>query len=336
MSTVLGDRQQPGVGRARPRAAGWTVADIPPQAGRRAIITGTGGLGYETALALAQAGAEVILAGRNAVKGAAAIRQIGAAAPGARITFEPLDLASLQSVADFAARIADAQAALDLLVNNAGVMTPPSRKVTADGFELQFGTNYLGHFALTARLLPLLRRGRQPRVVNVSSGAHRLFAAIHLEDLQWQRLYRPWRAYAQSKLALLMFALELQRRSDANGWGLMSNAAHPGYARTDLIANGPLSEGRVGIGERTSIFLQPWISQSAAAGALPTLFAAASPAAERGGYYGPVGFHELKGPPGPAVIGKQAKDTAVARRLWQVSEELAGLSWPDSDGLRAG
>jgi NAD(P)-dependent dehydrogenase (short-subunit alcohol dehydrogenase family) len=212
----------------------WTTA---------AVVTGaTGGLGYETALALAGAGATVVLTGRNDLKGRHALDGIRARFPDARIVYETLDLASLASVADFAGRFAAGHAALDILVNNAGVMALPTRQTTADGFEMQFGTNYLGHYALTARLLPWLRRGKQPRLVNLSSMAHRS-GAIDFDDLQGARAYRPWKAYSQSKLAMLIFALELQRRSDTAGWGVMSNAAHPGYARTDLMANGPGANG---------------------------------------------------------------------------------------------
>jgi len=218
--------------------AKWTTNDIPPQKGKLAIVTGTGGLGYETALALAAAGAETIVAGRNETKGRETIRKILALSPRAAVRFEKLDLADLASVAAFAGRMLAADRPIDILVNNAGVMTPPQRQSTVDGFELQFGTNYLGHFAMTARLLPLLR-GNGARVVQVSSGAHRMGGAIHFDDLQWERSYKPWAAYAQSKLAMVLFALELQRRSDANGWGIRSNAAHPGFARTELIANGP-------------------------------------------------------------------------------------------------
>ncbi len=302
----------------------WTVADIPPQAGKVAVVTGTGGLGYETALGLAGAGAEVIVAGRSEAKGREAIKRILAAFPRAQVRFDKLDLADLCSVAEFADRLLTADRAIDILVNNAGVMTPPKRKSTADGFELQFGTNYLGHFALTARLLPLLRKSRSPRVVNVSSGAHRIQAAIHFDDLQWERTYKPWPAYAQSKLAVLMFALELQRRSDANGWGLMSNAAHPGYARTDLIANGPGSDG---FQSRMMRLLQPLMSQSASEGALPTLFAATSPDARNSGYYGPGGLFEMKGATASAVISSQARDRDLARQLWEVSENLTNVSW---------
>jgi NAD(P)-dependent dehydrogenase (short-subunit alcohol dehydrogenase family) len=188
---------------------------------------------------------------------------------------------------------------------------------------MQFGTNYLGHYALTAHLLPQLRRGQNTRVVNLSSLAHRT-GAISFADLQSQRAYVPWRAYCQSKLAMLMFALELQRRSARNGWGIMSNAAHPGYARTELIPNGP---GTDSLSWRLGRYLQPFMSHSAAAGALPTLFAATSPAAEPGGYYGPDWFYELKGPPVPARIMPQARDTVVAEQLWDVSAMLTGVSF---------
>jgi len=316
----------------------FATRDIPSQQGRLAVITGaTGGLGYETALALAGAGAEVVLTGRNAEKGEAALKLIRAAQPRAKIRYADLDLASLASVGAFAARFSAGHDALDLLINNAGVMAPPTRHVTQDGFELQFGTNYLGHFALTAQLLPLLRRGRQARVVNVSSGAHRMRAAIHFDDLQWERRYRSWQAYAQSKLAMLMFAFELQRRSDAAGWGLMSNAAHPGYARTGLQSAGP-GLGRQGpsLVARLSEMVGPFASQSAAAGALPTLFAATSPGARPAGYYGPQGFVEMKGPVGAAIIGKKAQDTAAATRLWGVSEQLTGSRWPNVASRRGG
>jgi NAD(P)-dependent dehydrogenase (short-subunit alcohol dehydrogenase family) len=297
---------------------------IPPLNGKTAVITGaTGGLGYETALALAGAGAVVVLTGRNDAKGRNAIQRIRGQFPNAKVSYETLDLASLASVADFAKRLSTAQRSLDLLVNNAGVMAPPERQATADGFELQFGTNYLGHYALTAQLLPLLRHGNQPRVVNLSSLAHRV-GAINFADLQGARSYVPWKAYSQSKLAMLMFALELQRRSDAAGWGLMSNAAHPGYARTDLIANGP---GASGLLWQLNKFFQPYVSHSAAEGALPTLFAATSPEAKNAGYYGPNWFYELKGPPVPAKIMPRAKDAVLAAQLWDVSAALTGVSF---------
>ena len=299
----------------------WTAADIPSQNGRLAVVTGVGGLGFETGLALALAGCEVILAGRNPDKGTAAIAEIGTRVPGAAIRFELLDLASLESVRAFATRLQSQAPQLDILINNAGVMSLPSRRETADGFELQFGTNYLGHFALTLRLLPLLLQAAAPRVVCVSSLYHRR-GAIDFDDLQARRSYRPGRAYGQSKLAMLMFALELDRRAKAAGYDLISNAAHPGYARTELIPNGPGDKGAIQVVNR---LLQPYVSQSAADGALPTLFAATSPAARGGAYYGPDWFYELKGPPAEAFIAPQAKDQDVAGRLWATSETLTGL-----------
>src|SRR5258707_8963060 len=272
--------------------AGSAQAEIPSQLGRSAVVTGaTGGLGYETALALAKAGAEVPLPGRHDRKGQSAIEKISREVPDAKVKYESLDLASLASVADFAQRM-HSRKALDLLINNAGVMALPRRQTTADGFEMQFGTNYLGHYALTAQLLPLLRRAQQPRVVSRSSIAHRT-GFIQFSDLQGERFYSPWKAYNQSKLAMLMFALELQRRSDAAGWNLISNAAHPGWARTDLFTNGP----GAGLLAFASQLAAPLFSQSAESGALPTLFAATSPQAKGGGYYGPNGLNELKGPP---------------------------------------
>src|SRR5471030_2205544 len=284
----------------------WTTVDIPSQSGKRALVTGaTGGLGYETSLELAKAGAEVILTGRSEAKGRTALERIRREVPNARIRFEPIDLASLASISRATQRLLEEGEAIDLLVNNAGVMMLPKRETTADGFERQFGTNYLGHFALTAQLLPLLEKSVAPRVVNLSSIAHRR-GKIAFDNLQGERAYKAWPAYEQSKLAMLMFALELQRRSDAQGWGLMSNAAHPGFARTELIPNGP---GAKGVLWNISKLLQPLMSQSAAAGALPTLYAATSPDAKPSAYYGPNGFYELKGAPAPARIFAKARDT---------------------------
>jgi NAD(P)-dependent dehydrogenase (short-subunit alcohol dehydrogenase family) len=301
--------------------AGSAQAEIPSQLGKSAVVTGaTGGLGYETALALAKAGAEVILTGRDDRKGQSAIEKISREVPGAKVKCESLDLASLASIADFSQRM-HSRKSLDILLNNAGVMALPRRQTTADGFEMQFGTNYLGHFALTARLMPLLRRASGPRVVNVSSLAHRT-GFIDFDDLQGARVYSPWKAYGQSKLATLIFALELQRRSDAAGWNLTSNAAHPGFARTGLFASGP-----GGLLSLATDFAAPFFGQSAADGARPILFAATSPRAKPGAYYGPGGIGELRGAPAPALIMPQARDVATAARLWEVSEKLAGTSF---------
>ena len=298
---------------------------MPSQAGRRAIVTGTGGLGFETALELARAGASVVLAGRNRDAGERALARIAAAVPAAQIAFGLLDLADLASVAAFAAERAEAGAPIDILVNNAGVMAPPRRKTTKDGFELQFGTNFLGHFALTAQLLPLLRKSGAPRVVSLSSLAHRR-GRIGFDDLQGERRYRPWQAYSQSKLAMLLFALELQRRSDAGRWGLTSIAAHPGWAATELIAKGPASGGG-GLVALLAPLVAPLFSQSAAGGALPTLYAATAPDAQPGGYYGPDGFYEIRGAPAPARITGEGNDPAVAARLWDVATRLTGAAF---------
>jgi NAD(P)-dependent dehydrogenase (short-subunit alcohol dehydrogenase family) len=300
---------------------GSTQAEIPSQLGRTAVVTGaTRGLGYETALALARAGSEVILAGRDERKGRSALEKIGGEATAAKLSYEHLDLASLASVADFARRM-HARHSLDLLINNAGVMALPRRQTTADGFEMQFGTNYIGHFALTARLMPLLRRANRPRVVSVSSLAHRT-GFIDFNDLQGARLYSPWKAYGQSKLACLMFALELQRRSDAAGWNLTSNAAHPGFSRTNLFASGP-----GGLISFATDLAAPFFGHSAADGARPILFAATSPEAKPGKYYGPGGIGELRGTPAPALIMPQARDATAGARLWDVSEKLTGSSF---------
>ena len=302
----------------------WGLADIPKQDGRLAVVTGaTGGLGFETAQALTQAGAEVVLTGRDCEKGRVALERIRRVLPNATVRFEMLDLASLKSVRAFAARMAAQRMPLHLLINNAGVMAYPERRLTQDGFEAQLGTNHLGHFALTGLLLPLLRVAPGARVVNVSSLAHR-GGKIDFDNLQAERSYKAWPAYQQSKLANLLFTLELQRRSDAQGWGLMANAAHPGYARTDLIPNGPGSGGLQGL---LGNALRPWFSHSALDGALPTLFAATDPKAQPLGYYGPDGIFELKGAVAPAFVAARAKDEITARRLWEASEKLTGVKW---------
>jgi len=298
--------------------ARWTARDMPSQAGRSFVVTGAGGLGYETSLALALAGAEVIIAGRNADKGAEAVAKIKAAAPAAMIAFELLDLASLASIEAFAARLKAQRTSLDVLINNAAVMAPPKRQVTADGFELQLGTNYLGHFALTARLLPLLRAGRSPRVISVSSIAAR-DGFLDFDDLEAQKAYKPMGVYSQSKLANLMFAFELQRRSDAQHWGVTSIAAHPGVSRTELIPNSMGTLSGFGL---MRLFLGPILFQSAAHGAWPTLFAATAPDAQPGGFYGPRRMNELRGHPTEAKVPSLAADTTAAARLWSESERL--------------
>ena len=301
----------------------YSERDIPDLAGRTAVVTGaTGGLGFETARVLAEHGARVILAGRNADKGRNALGAIRAGAAHADIAFELVDLGSLASVAAFSDRLTSAGEPIDILVNNAGVMTPPTRQTTSDGFELQFGTNYLSHFALTARLLPLLRAAPNGRVVSLSSVAARQ-GKIDFSNLQSEP-YAPMVAYGQSKLACLMFAFELQRRSQANNWGITSIAAHPGVARTDLIVNGMGERSPAAFARRYLTFLFAPVPQAA----LPTLFAATAHDALPGTYYGPKGLLEVRGPVGVATTPAAALDLAVARRLWDESEKLSGVLFP--------
>ena len=301
----------------------YSERDIPDLSGRTAVVTGaTGGLGFETARMLAEHGARVILAGRNADKGRNALGAIRAGAAHADIAFELVDLGSLASVAAFSDRLTSAGEPIDILVNNAGVMTPPTRQTTSDGFELQFGTNYLSHFALTARLLPLLRAAPNARVVSLSSVAARQ-GKIDLSNLQSEP-YAPMVAYGQSKLACLMFAFELQRRSEANNWGVTSLAAHPGVARTDLIVNGMGADSPAAFARRHLTFLFAPVPQAA----LPTLFAATAADAVPGAYYGPKGLLEVRGQVGVATTPTAALDVAMARRLWDESEKLTGVPFP--------
>ena len=297
----------------------WTAKDIPSQAGKLAVVTGPTGLGYETGLELARAGAEVILAGRSVGPANESLNRIRAAVPGAKVRFERLDLADLASVKPFTDKLKAEGRKIDILVNNAGVMMPPKRLTTKDGFELQIGTNYLGHFALTAQLLPLLRGAR---VVSLSSIAARP-GVIQFDDLQSERRYSPSPSYAQSKLAMILFAHELQRQSTAHGWGITSIAAHPGVAATDLIDKGPGANSPMAMVVR----ILPFMRQPASRGALPTLYAATAPAAKGGEYYGPDGFLEFRGNPHRIDGPPQSKDAAAAKRLWELSEKLTGVQF---------
>lgn len=292
------------------------------------MVTGTGGLGLEAAVALASAGAEVILAGRNPDKGRQAVSEIAARAVGSRARFEQLDLASLESVAAFADRLTGAVAALDILICNAGIMSPPTRRTTAEGLELQFGVNFLGHFALVARLLPLLRNAAAPRVVSVTSLAHR-YAKPDFDDVRSERSYNPGKAYCLSKLAQALFAQELQRRSDQAGWGLTSVAAHPGLARTNLFQS---DEGKMGPLKSLGTWaMGALLGHSAAAGSAPIVHAATAPA--RGGeLYGPRGVLEMKGPPGLCDFAEPARDRAAGASLWSLSEELAEVRFGEFAG----
>lgn len=307
---------------AENRKSNWTSADIPSQKGRSVVITGTGGIGYETALALTGSGAEVIMAGRNRDKGEEAIKKIKQLVPDGNIRFEILDLADLVSIETFGERLRAQRTSLDILINNAAVMNPPQRKITKDGFELQMGTNYLGHFALTAQLLPLLKKGIKPRVVTLSSIAH-LQGAINFDDLQSENNYKPMVSYSQSKLACLMFAFELQRRSDVYSWGVSSMGAHPGISRTELIPNGAGKNSPATIVRR----LLPILFQPASHGAWPSLYAATAIEAKGGSYYGPSRMKEMRGYPTVAKVASQAKDVEAASKLWEVSEKLTNVKF---------
>jgi NAD(P)-dependent dehydrogenase (short-subunit alcohol dehydrogenase family) len=296
----------------------WTTADIPDQKGRTAIVTGANtGLGFETAAALAERGARVVLAVRNLDKGKDALSRIVAATPGAEVELQQLDLSSLASVRAAADELTAKHDHVDLLINNAGVMYPP-KQVTEDGFELQFGTNHLGHFALTGLLLDRLLATPSSRVVTVSSFGHRIRASIHFDDLQWERHYSAMGAYGQSKLANLLFTYELQRRLAAANRTTIANAAHPGGSDTDLQRHLPNLVAPV-----VSL-----LSQSAAMGALPTLRAATDPAASGAQYYGPGGLGGLRGHPVLAKSSKQSHDVDLQHRLWAVSEDLTGVVYP--------
>jgi len=313
----------------------WTADDIPPLTGRRAVVTGANsGLGFHTALELARHGAEVVLAVRDRPKGEAALdamRTQLASQPGAGpVTLGSLDLASLDSVRDFADRLTAEGADLHLLVNNAGVMAIPRRE-TADGFEMQLGTNHLGHMALTLRLLPLLARtgdaGTRSRVVTLSSGVHRM-GRIDLDDLMGTGKYRPWGAYAQSKLANLLFTFELQRRLDVAALPVGAFAAHPGYASTNLQSVGPQMRGS-SLGARMAGWGNALLAQPAAMGALPTLYAATVPGLPPGSYVGPDGFLEQRGHPTLVSTTAAARDEGVAAALWARCEDLIGLRFPE-------
>lgn len=302
----------------------WSLADMPSQEGRIFLITGgTSGMGYEDAKALTAAGARVVIAARNPERGQEAIDRIKQEIPRAQVQFEPVDLADLSSVRALGKRLGATLPRLDGLINNAAIMAPPRRSSSADGLEMQFATNYAGHFLLTAKLLPLLRKSDAPRVVTLSSIAvHR--GSINFDDLQSTQAYNAFAAYAQSKLACLMFALELQRRSDAEGWGIQSIAAHPGVAVTELVARGPgldSEQGRQWSANRNNF-------QTAAQGAVPTLYAATAPDARGGAYYGPTGEQEIRGPLGLATVPAAAMDAAAIARLWSISEEITGTRFP--------
>jgi NAD(P)-dependent dehydrogenase (short-subunit alcohol dehydrogenase family) len=297
----------------------WTDADVPDQSGRIAIVTGSNtGLGFDTARVLAEHGAKVVLAVRDTAKGEAAATRIRETSEGADVSVQPLDLGSLESVRAAADELKAAHPRIDLLINNAGVMYPSTRTLTKDGFETQFGTNHLGHFALTGLLLENLLGVPGSRVVTVSSVGHRIIAKIHFDDLQWEKKYNRVGAYGQSKLANLMFTYDLQRRLAAKDSETIAVAAHPGLSDTELMRHMPG-------------FMVPVVSlvaQSAAKGALPTLRAATDPDVKGGQYYGPDGLGEASGNPKVVASSAQSHDVQIQERLWSVSEQLTGVTFP--------
>jgi NAD(P)-dependent dehydrogenase (short-subunit alcohol dehydrogenase family) len=297
----------------------WTTADIPDQTGRMAVITGANtGLGYETAAALAAKGAHVVLAVRNLDKGKAAADLITRATPDASVALQELNLTSLESVRAAADQLKSNYDAIDLLINNAGVMMTP-KSTTKDGFELQFGTNHLGHFALTGLLLDRVLAAPGSRIVTVSSVGHRFVRGIRFDDLQWERDYGRIRAYGQSKLANLMFTYELQRR--LQGTNTIAGAAHPGGSNTELARNLPVAMRGL------TTVLAP-LMQGPEMGALPTLRAATDPSVLGGQYYGPDGFGEQRGYPKVVASSEASHDVAAQNRLWAVSEELTSVFTP--------
>jgi NAD(P)-dependent dehydrogenase (short-subunit alcohol dehydrogenase family) len=305
---------------------------VPDLSGRLAVVTGANsGLGFGLARRLSAARADVVMAIRNRAKGEAAIDRIRADVPDAKLTIKHLDLSSLKSVAALGEELAAEGRPIDLLINNAGVMTPPRREQTDDGFELQFGANHLGHFALTGHLLPLLRAASSPRVVTVCSLAATQ-RNIDFDDANAQRGYKPMRSYGIAKLAQLMFAVELDRRSHAGGWGVLSNAAHPGLSKTNLLtgasygANRPTLQARLA---RLSWRLLPFMWLEIDEGIKPTLYGAVSPDARGGAYYGPRGFYEtVGGGVGSAAMPRRARSDDDNEKLWQLSEQLTGVTYP--------
>jgi NAD(P)-dependent dehydrogenase (short-subunit alcohol dehydrogenase family) len=305
---------------------------VPNLSGKLAVVTGANsGLGFGLTTRLAAAGADVVMAIRNQAKGEAAIEQIRQTVPDAKLTIKRLDLASLASVKALGDELNAEGRPIDILIDNAGIMQPPQRETTEDGFELQFGSNHLGHFALTGHLLPLLRAAEAARVTSLSSLAARL-GGINFDDINWEKRYNPTAAYNQSKSATLMFALELDRRSREAGWGIVSNAAHPGLTSTNLQLSGP-SHGMDNPSllerfYRLTRVVTPFAWQSIDKGILPALFAATSPQAEGGGYYGPRGIGEVTGATARARIPDRAKNPADLKRLWDISEQLTGVVYP--------
>ncbi|MDA0565017.1 SDR family oxidoreductase [Streptomonospora sp. S1-112] len=303
---------------------------VPDLSGRRAVVTGASdGIGLGLATRLAAAGAEVVLPVRNPRKGEAALTAIRRSVPRAEVSVRELDLSSLASVQALGQALREEGRPIHILINNAGVMTPPDRQTTADGFELQFGTNHLGHFALAAHLLPLLRAGRARVTSQVSVAANQ--GAINWDDLNWERSYDGMGAYSQSKIAFGLFGLELDRRSQAHGWGITSNLSHPGVAPTNLLAARPeVGRGRDTMAVRLirALSARGIVVGTVQTAQLPALYAATSPDAERGGFYGPRGPGHMGGPPGSQKLYSRLRGAEEARRVWEVSEKLTGVSFP--------
>jgi NAD(P)-dependent dehydrogenase (short-subunit alcohol dehydrogenase family) len=305
---------------------------VPDLSGRLAVVTGANsGLGFGLTRRLAMANADVVLAIRNRAKGERAIAQIRADMPRAKLAIKELDLCSLKSVATLGQELNAEGRPVDLLINNAGVMTPPKREQTDDGFELQFGANHLGHFALTSHLLPLLRAAPGARIVTVSSLAANQ-RSVDFGDANAERGYKPMSSYGIAKLAQLMFAVELNHRSAERNWGVLSNAAHPGLSKTNLLSGASYGAGRPTLGARLarmSWSLIPFMWLDVDEGIKPTLYAAASPDAKGGAYYGPRGFYETtRGGVTFAKMPAMARSRDDADRVWRLSEELTGVSFP--------
>lgn len=303
----------------------WTASQMLPQTGKTMLVTGANsGIGYQAALELARHGAHVLLGVRNLSKGQDALQRLLREAPGASAEVVELDVASLRSVRSFAESYLRREQTLDVLINNAGVMALPTRELTEDGFERQFATNHLGHFALTGLLMPALSRAGAPRVVTVSSLAHRN-GKMDTANLQSEHDYKPWDAYNNSKLANLLFANELDRRARAAGLSLLSVAVHPGISKTSIFANGP---GAGDFKAKIVNLLAPILMQDDVMGALPTEFAATDPSIRGGQYIGPDGLAEFKGFPKLVQPRPQALDQTAAKTLWELSEKLTGVSYP--------
>ncbi|WP_371403476.1 SDR family oxidoreductase [Kribbella sp. NBC_00662] len=307
-----------------------TDIKIPDLSGRRAVITGASdGMGLGMAARLAAAGAEVILPVRNSRKGESAIAEIRRAVPGANISLRGLDLSSLESVAALGERLREEGHPIHILINNAGVMTPPNRQTTADGFELQFGTNHLGHFALVGQLLPLLRDGLARVTSQISVAARR--GNINWDDLNWERSYDGMRAYSQSKIAFGLFGVELERRSKAHGWGITSNLSHPGVAPTSLLAARPelgRSRDTPQVRMIRALSARGILIGTVETAKLPALMAATDPHAKAGALYGPSGLGNLGGPPAEQRLYPPLRSPEDAERVWRVSEELTRTALP--------